>query len=328
MTRLDNTNIIKTRRLVVCIALLLATTLAMNLLSALIRHQEAGLGCAGWPACYAVIDRSIAPASAVDAATYALTPTATFKRAHRVIATLLVALVLVIVYLTRQRVPLPGFAQFLPQLLFAVVLLLALIGPASYRKTLPAVATINLLGGMALLALGYWLWRAVRAVPRRDGPVRLAWWALGIVIAQIALGGWTSANFAGIACTGLMHCPGAESAGAGMSGFSFWRELTLDDRGRVIMDNSQLFIQGAHRIVALLCAATVGALGVSLWRRGGEFAKDAIVLFGLLALQIGLGVVAATQGLALAVVLTHNVVASLLLLAVLRCALLSRGTPS
>jgi len=45
-------------------------------------------------------------------------------------------------------------------------------------------------------------------------------------------------------------------------------------------------------------------------------------------LQIGLGVVAATQGLALAVVLTHNVVASLLLLAVLRCALLSRGTPS
>jgi cytochrome c oxidase assembly protein subunit 15 len=326
MTGLDNINVTKTRRLVVCIALLLATTLAMNLLSALIRHQEAGLGCADWPMCYAVIDRSVAPASTVDAAAYALTPTATFKRAHRVIATLLVVLVLVIVYLTRQLAPLPGFGRFLPQLLVAVVLLLAMIGPASYRKTLPAIATINLLGGMAMLALGYWLWRAVRAVPKRDGPVRLAWWALGLVIVQVALGGWTSTNFAGIACTGLTQCPGAESTGAGMSAFSFWRELALDDGGRVIMDNGQLFIQGAHRIVALLCAATVGALGVSLWRRGGAFMPDAIVLFALLALQIGLGIAGATQALPLPVVLAHNGVASLLLVMVLRAVLSSRAT--
>jgi len=328
MTRLDNTDITKAKRLIVCIALLLATTLAMNLLSALIRHQEAGLGCAEWPQCYGVVGKAAVPASVAAAAAYALTPTATFKRAHRVIATGLVVLVLSIVYLTRQRAPLPGFGQFLPQLLIAVVLLLALIGPATYRKTLPVIATVNLLGGMALLALGYWLWLVVRAVPMRYAPTRLPCWALTIVIAQVALGGWVSANFAGTACTGLWQCPGAESAGAGMHGFSFWRELALDKVGRVAMDNSQLFIQGAHRIVALLCAATVGALGVSLWRRGGAFAKDAIVLFGLLALQIGLGVVAATQGLALAVVLAHNVVASLLLLTVLRCALLSRGTPS
>jgi heme a synthase len=323
---LDNTSVLK-NRLAVCIALLLATTLAMNVLSALIRHQEAGLGCADWPACYAVVGTGIAPASAADAAAYALTPTATAKRAHRIIATALVVLVFAIVYLARQRAPLPGFAQYLPQLLVAVVLLLALIGPASYRKTLPAVATLNLLGGMALLALGYWLWLVVVAAPARIAPGRLVWWALGIVIAQAALGGWTSANFAGTACTGVWQCPGPERAGGGLPGFSFWRELVLDDGGRVLIDNSQRVIQVAHRIGALLSATLVGALGVALWRRGAAV-RTAIVLFALLALQFALGIVAATQGLPLAVVLAHNVVASLLLLAVLRCVLLSRRTAS
>jgi len=312
--------------LAVCTALLLATTLAMNVLSAVIRHQEAGLGCSNWPQCYGVVGKTLAPATAAAAATYALTPTAATKRAHRVIATGLVVLVLAIVYQTRRQPPLPGAARLLPYLLIAVVLLLALIGPASYRKTLPAVATLNLLGGMTLLALGYWLWLAVRAVPRRYVRGRLAWWTFTILAGQLALGGWTSANFAGTACTSLWHCPGPESLGD-LRSFGFWRELTLDDGGRVIMDNTQRIIQGAHRIGALVSTVMVGALAVSLWLRSGA-AMRAIALMGLLALQIGLGIAAATQGLALAVVLAHNVVASLLLLMVLRCALLSRAAPS
>jgi heme a synthase len=311
--------------LIVCIALLLATTLAMNLLSALIRHQEAGLGCSDWPQCYGVVGQAVEHATAAAAATYALTPTAITKRAHRVIATVLVVLVLMIVYQTRQQPPLPGVAQHLPSALVAVVLLLALIGPASYRKTLPAVAALNLLGGMTLLALGYWLWHAVRAIPRRYALGRLVWWTLAVVIAQVALGGWTSANFAGAACTSVWHCPGPESLGD-LRSFWFWRELAIDDGGRVIMDDSQRIIQGVHRIGALLSTVMVGTLAVSLWLRSGA-PMYAIVLMSLLALQIGLGIAGATQGLAIAVVLAHNVVAALLLLVVLRFALLSGATP-
>jgi cytochrome c oxidase assembly protein subunit 15 len=298
----------------------------MNVLSALIRHQEAGLGCADWPQCYGVVGTTITPATAAAAATYALTPTATTKRAHRVIATVLVVLVLAIVYQTRRQPPLPGVARYLPYLLVAVVLLLALIGPASYLKTLPAVAMLNLLGGMTLLALGYWLWLAVRAVPRRYALGRLAWWTLAIFVVQLALGGWTSANFAGVACTSLWHCPSPESTGD-LRSFWFLRELALDDGSRVIMDNGQRIIQGVHRIGALVSAVMVGVLAFSLLLRNGA-AMRAIVLLGLLALQIGLGILGATQGLALSVVLAHNVVASLLLLMVLRCALLSRTAPS
>jgi cytochrome c oxidase assembly protein subunit 15 len=93
------------------------------------------------------------------------------------------------------------------------------------------------------------------------------------------------------------------------------------------MDNSQRIIQGAHRIGALLSSLMIGALALSLLLRNGA-AMRAIVLLGLLALQIGLGILGATQGLALSVVLAHNVVASLLLLMVLRCALLNRAAPS
>lgn len=318
---MENGNV-SNRRLTVCIALLLAMTLAMNVLSALIRHREAGLGCAPWPACYATIDRAAAPASAIDAATKALTPTSTFKRVHRVLATVLLVLVAAVIYLALDQ-PLHGMARFLPMLLIGVLLLLAAIGPATYRKTLPVIATVNLLGGMTLLALGYWFWIVARSPPGRFAPKLLAGWAFWILTVQIALGAWTSANFAGTACTGVWNCPGPDPVGGTTSSFAFWRELGLDHDGRVIMDNSQRIVQGAHRVGAAVCTMVVGALGLSLCRRGAIAAGTIVIT--LLALQVGLGIAGATHGLALSVVLAHNVVASLLLLAVLRAALLSGG---
>ena len=61
------------------------------------------------------------------------------------------------VYLARQR-NLAGFGRHLPMLLVAVILLLSVIGPASYLKTLPAVASANLAGGLALLSIAWLLW--------------------------------------------------------------------------------------------------------------------------------------------------------------------------
>lgn len=304
-------------RLTACVGLLVFATLAMNLLSAVIRHEEAGVGCAPWPACYAHIGPALSPQSAVAATSHALTPTQTIKRAHRAIATTLVLLVLLVTYLARTR-GLPPPARFVPQLLIAVVLLLAVIGPASYRKTLPAIAALNLIGGMTVLALGYWLWLVLRnTTPLRVAP-QLARWAFAIVVLQLVLGGWMSANFAGAACSGLWQCGEAGFTGKPLQALWFWRELAVDETGRVIMDVSQQFIQVAHRCGALVTAFAVGALGIALHRSGGLAARWGHVLAALLIAQLCLGTVAVVQGLSMPVVLAHNLTASALLLAMVR----------
>ncbi|MCB1686627.1 MAG: COX15/CtaA family protein, partial [Pseudomonadales bacterium] len=186
-----------------CTVFLLAAILSINLLSSYIRHHEAGLDCDPWPACYGVIGVPTAAASAETAIEQALTPAQSAKRAHRAIATALVVLVLVVTFHARSRLPTAGSAALLPYLLIAVVLFLSVIGPASYLKTLPAVASANLIGGMVLLALTWILWlitgqpAAAPPVPLSSTLVRVALAALSV---QIALGSWVSANFAGTAC--------------------------------------------------------------------------------------------------------------------------------
>ncbi len=320
------------KRLVSCIALLLITTLAINVLSAFIRHQEAGLGCVDVQACYGVVGRIEAATSQVEAAARALTPAEAVKRTHRAMATLLVLLVVLVVYFTRsdgasRRVQLRGADQFLPHMLVAVVLLLALIGPASYRKSLPAVATFNLLGGVGLLAIGYWLWMTVRT-PRPLAPVGPAgWWVLGVLCAQVAIGAWTSANFAGMACGGMFCTERSGAGGNALSSFWIWRELTIE-AGRVVVDDTQRIIQFVHRLGALATTIAIGWLGIRWLLAPTPHRGLGWALLILLAVQVGLGLSVGLSGPSLGVVLAHNLVASLLVLAVLRAVYLGGGDRS
>ncbi len=308
-----------------CLLVLLAATLAVNLLSAFIRHQEAGLDCEPWPGCYGRVGEMVDPVSAPAAL---LAPAETAKRAHRGIATGLVLLVLLVVYLARQQ-KLPGYGRHLPMLLVAVILFLSVIGPASYLKTLPAVATANLAGGMALLSIAWLLWLSTRPVP---GPVPekvrgLSALALCVLVAQILLGGWTSANFAGVACTGLFDCE-HQIQGGGAGSFWYLRELTLDGSGRVILDGAQPMIQQAHQLGAMMTAGILGLLGWQGLRAGGRAARWSLLIGGLVLLQVALGLAGIHAGLPLLVVLGHNLVASGLLLAVIRVFVLSRWAAS
>lgn len=310
------------RRFSVCLLLLLTATLLINLLSSYIRHFEAGLGCEAWPDCYGRVGDLIAPAQANTLAV--LTPTQTAKRAHRTIATILVGLVLWAVYQARQ-LPLRGMAQFLPYLLLGVIVLLSVIGPASYLKTLPAIASVNMLGGMALLALTWLLWLEV-AQPR-ESVVALNSWAtvaLAVLIVQIALGSWVSANFAGTACSGLLACQQHEGASTWWSSFWYFRELNLDGSGRVMIDQAQVIIHQLHQLGAGVTTLVLSGFAVTAIRASGLMARWGMVLLGVLALQLVLGFIALIHGLPLFVVLAHNLVASLLLLCVLRMKLLTR----
>lgn len=305
----------------ICLATLLLATMAVNGLSAYIRLQEAGLGCATWPGCYGRVGEMIAPPESAPMA--ALTPTQTAKQAHRGIATALVILVLLVVIQARQRT-LPAGIRAIPYALVAVVLLLSVIGPASYLKTLPAVATANLAGGMALLALAWALWLGVHrcAATMPQGHRRFARVALAVLSGQILLGAWVSANFAATACSGFLQCP-AEAPGGGLSSFWYLRELSVTGEGRIAFDGAQPLIQRIHHAGALLTALTVVGVGALSLRTRGAPARWGVGVLCLLSAQIALGMLGLYLALPLTVVLAHNLVAALLLLCLLRLALLA-----
>ena len=304
------------------VALILIATLSIDFLSAYIRHTEAGLGCRDWPACYGQVGASIASVEQPGIARQALAPDPLAKRAHRLLATGLVVMVLLLVHRGRQRGALAGFEAQIPLLMAALLLLLAVIGPASYLKTRPAIAACNLLGGMALAALSWRLLLGLRGSARVASSLRLrrvTRIALALLVLQLALGAWVSANFAGLACSGLLACTVPASSGTDSVPAAFWyfRELALDADGRVPVTTGTVAIHVAHRVGACLAAFALLAAGAQALR---ERVPRNLVLpvLALLLAQLGLGALMVSASLPLALVLAHSTLAALLLLALLR----------
>ncbi len=317
----------QTRPFTACLLLVIAT-LAINMLSAYIRHSESGLGCEPWPDCYARVGHYIEAHGTADVAGKALTPTETAKQMHRAIATGLVILVLVVVYQARQRLThAHGFATQIPYLIIFVILVLSVIGPASYLKTMPAIASVNLLGGIALCLLGWWLWLVLQhghTIETSPGIRKLATGALVVAVVQICSGAWVSANFAAAACTELFGCSGGEvRTSTGWDTFWYFRELAVDGEGRIVIDRAQEIIHLTHKVLALLTAGVLSWLGI----RCLSFAQArpwAIALLILLASQIVLGAGSVLLQLPLLLVLAHSLCATVLLACTVRIKLLLR----
>jgi heme a synthase len=287
--------------------ILVVLVLATNQLSAFLRLQEAGVGCQPWPDCYARIGVETERPDLQAA----LTPHQGIKRAHRLVAAVMVLVVLVILHQSRQQ-RLAGVDATLPYAIAAVMLLLAVVGPASYLKTLPAIATANLLGGMVLLGLS-WRWlMAVRRPWTAPGAGLLALAGLGAVLAQSALGAWTSANFAAAACGGVVACALPEGDGLRLQAFNYFRELPLDATGRVLMGTDAWLIHHAHRAGAWLASLVLVIVAIRLPRRDPRYTHHGAIVLTLLALQIGIGLLGVANQLPLAAVLAHNLLAALL----------------
>jgi cytochrome c oxidase assembly protein subunit 15 len=303
------------------LAILLATLL-INALSAFIRHEEAGLGCADRAACYG----RVAPPEAAGKVLVrqALAPDAPAKRTHRALATALVVMVLVLLHRTRAARELRGFEARAPLLILGLLVLLAVIGPASYLKSRPAIAACNLLGGIALAAVSYRLWLGLSPVPgaiaASAGLRRWLHAALLLLLLALALGAWTSANYAGLACTDLAQCANAVVAatpGELLGAFWYFRELGQDATGRLDAGAAAAAIPLAHRGVALATAVT---LLVALWRAWREQVAVGswLPVAVLLCAQLALGLLQPGYTLPLGLVLAHGTNATLLLLALLR----------
>ena len=199
----------------------LVLTLGVVSLGAYVRLSDAGLGCPDWPGCYG----RVTPHHAAEAinAELAVRPDGSVSHAkawkemvHRYFAGALGLLIVAIAVLSWRKRRETSGGPGLPLLLLGLIVFQSLLGMWTVTQLLkPLIVTAHLLGGMATLSLLLWLWLRERSqsshayYARVDHLRGAALLGLMLVVIQIALGGWVSANYAALACTDFPLCQGA-----------------------------------------------------------------------------------------------------------------------
>ena len=252
--------------------------LLLACVSAYLRLSAAGIGCAPWPACYdhPVMGQQHHPVA---------------RLAHRLLASTL-GLVVVMIALTsiaarprRPDVIAPAFAAL------ALTLMLAGLGSVSSTGAAVGVSLANLLGGMALAALLWWL--ALRAgLTSSQVPSASRWLAaavLALVVIQLALGALLSTTHVASECPSVLLCPSSASDLAAA-------------------------LHVFHRVIAITLATATGALAVHLIRRRDRAARAALMLAALVVFQAGIGALMMMLDFPLWLALVHNAAALLVLL--------------
>jgi cytochrome c oxidase assembly protein subunit 15 len=310
--------------LLIFVSLLLV--LIVVVLSAYLRLAGSGLGCAEWPACYALIKSQGGSESL--AAAHLVPPWATLI--HRLVASTLGVLVVGIALTAWRRRRRSGQHAWLTFAVLLLTVFLSVLGYKTPSPLLPWVTLSNLLGGMAMLAMLWWLGQ--RSVPSGVAEAQARglrpWAVAGVVIVffQIALGGWVSANFAALACTDLPGCGGYPWAGGPWhESFNLFRVLPVTDGGAVISGDTGKIIHLAHRLGAVFTGLYIGWLAWRAFRLGNRYRGAGITILIFLLLQIALGISAVVFSLPVTVVTAHNAIAALLLLSVVN--LIHRLTP-
>ncbi len=286
-------------------------------LGAYTRLVDAGLGCPDWPGCYGFIS---VPATPEDiAAAEALFPDSPVEQdkawaemVHRYFAASLGLLALAIWAVAwRRRMPLT-----IPIAFVVLVVAQGIFGAWTVTlKLWPQVVTAHLLGGFATLAL-LWIYGlrigAVRSLPVPGRFRRHVAAAIGIVVLQVALGGWTSSNYAALACPDFPTCHGSLLPDMDFrAGFNLSQDVGPNYLGGKMTSDARVAIQMTHRLGAFIALFAVGWLA---YRLAGPLRWT---LAGVLVVQFGLGVANVLAQLPLAVATLHNAGAALLLLALI-----------
>jgi cytochrome c oxidase assembly protein subunit 15 len=154
--------------------------------------------------------------------------------------------------------------------------------------------------------------------------VNTAYWLTVICIIVLAvqffLGGWTSANYAALACPDFPTCQGAWWPHADFRhAFVLWRGLWIDYQGGILANPARVAIHFAHRLGALTVTLTFLATSLFVISRPSLAAarpRTYLVLAALgLQLAIGISMVLATFPLWLTT--AHTAGAALLLMSIL-----------
>jgi len=305
-------------RALATITLLLVVVLIS--VSAYLRLDHSGLGCANWPGCYGYIGTpSVETATA--GTTYerlldeANQPLSWATPVHRMVATVLGLLILGMALwsLNLRRDRLLSFG------LLGLTVFLAWLGIYSQGLHSPAVVMGNLGGGFAMLALlGWMVFRDARPATNATTTVRT--WAIAallILALQIGIGGLTSANFAATACQTFPDCYGTWLPGSDLTtAFNLNRVHEISDAGFVVGGAERMDIHKLHRLVAVLTLLTSLTAGVLALR--ARLGPTAIFVIVLVATEFSVGIAAILADLPIGIAVAHNWLAAILLLSLLR----------
>jgi len=300
--------------------------LALVSISAYLRLDNSGIGCADWPACYGQIGAAAEGTPDVGStyerlALEAKQPMSWATPAHRLIASLLGLLIVGMALLSvrQRRDRLLSFA------LLGLTAFLAWLGIYSGGLHSPAVVMGNLGGGFVMLGLLGWIVLR-KAEPLASASPMVRRWAVAALLLlclQIGIGGLTSANFAASACLSVPDCHGSWLPGSNLwTAFDLTRQQEIGPTGLAIGGAERADIHKLHRIFAvftLLVAVVAGALAL----RARLFAAGLTVVI-LVAAEFSVGVAAILTDIPIGIAVAHNWLAAILLLALLRLLALSR----
>lgn len=282
-------------------------SLVVVAVSAYLRLAAAGLGCAGWPACYGALLAGDPPALHYG-----------FPRLlHRLAASAALLLTCLLVWRSLRPQPLLPAARY-AVLLLLLMLSLSVLGFFSADPRRALVGFLNIIGGLGLVTFSWRVAMAARsssfaAVVQRPPQGRL--FRVGVLALTLAvvLGAWIGATYSSVACTSVPDCggvwwPTVES----WSVLNPWQRLTS---APMPGDPGGVALHLLHRGLALLAVLALGGAAVaSLKHRTLRPAASAMLL--LLVGVAGLGLASVASGLNLWLVVGHGAGAALLLAAV------------
>ncbi len=296
------------RRLHALTLLTLFLTFDLVVFGAFTRLTDSGLGCPDWPGCYG----SASPLGAreeIQAAQSAL-PSGPVTRGkawvemvHRYLATavgVLISVMTVVAWSLQRRAP-ENSAQAapMPSPWWASATLAWVIAQGAFgaltvtMKLYPAIVTLHLLGGVGLLALLALQDHAFAPRPLGLAPRlrMLAWITAALVLAQIALGGWVSTNYAVLACRDFPTCQGQWWPPMDFAhAFTLRRELGATAAGAYLPFEALTAIHVTHRLAAVAALVALGALAWRLFAAGDAPARRfAVGLAALALLQLASG---------------------------------------
>ena len=273
-------------------------TFDLVLFGAFTRLTDSGLGCPDWPGCYGNASplgarHEIAQAQAILPDGPVTHGKAWIEMVHRYFATGVGALLTVLMVWSfvavrrlkrsdpaQARLISPGWAT----LTFFWVCLQGAFGALTVTmKLYPAIVTLHLLGGIGLLALlAVQTQRHAPQAPQVSPALRTGIWAVfGLVIVQVALGGWVSTNYAVLACQDIPTCQGQWWPPMDFdAGFTLRRHLGVQADGSALPFAALTAIHVVHRLGALVVLTALALLIATLRRPAPRYAK------GLLAIAV------------------------------------------
>ena len=314
----------------------ITVTFAVITLGAYVRLSHAGLGCPDWPGCYGYLigvpDNSIEIANAENSfqGSNVDIGKAWKEMIHRYIAGALGIFIFILPFIFYKNNTNKLFKLSL--LVSILVVMQAMLGMLTVTLQLqPLIVMMHLMGGLTIITL-LWLiflrynknnyFNESQSFPnlslkRIKNLSVLGYITLIVLVIQIMLGGWTSTNYAALACADFPKCnaswwPQMDFYNA------FMIELATDlnyEFGR-LDSPARVAIHFTHRIWAIVATAMLVILSIASYKTikisYQKIISLCLVLF--LFIQVTLGILNIKMGLPIYVAVAHNGNAAILLM--------------